>query len=73
VQLLHRSIQLVPKPSLKADDLVPPKEWVWTGDDLGAGWEQREILAELKDLADDGVPTLESRCVEMDEKPCEIT
>jgi len=34
------------------------KEWVWTGDDLGAGWKQREIRAELKRTwPTNGVPT----------------
>jgi len=57
-RLLHDpNPKLVPETELEGlIDLVTMKEWVWTGGTiLGAGWEQREIRAELKDLADDGV------------------
>ena len=52
-------------------DLVTMKEWVWTGDDLGAGWEQREIRAELKDLADEWRANLIEIAVEMDDEAME--
>ena len=52
-------------------DLVTMKEWVWTGEDLGAGWEQREIRAELKDLADEWRAHLIETAVEMDDEAME--
>ena len=52
-------------------DLVTMKEWVWSGEDLGAGWEQREIRAELKDLADEWRAHLIETAVEMDDEAME--
>ena len=52
-------------------DLVTMKEWVWAGEDLGASWEQREIRAELKDLADEWRAHLIETAVEMDDEAME--
>ncbi|MBW4961869.1 elongation factor G [Sulfitobacter sp. CW3] len=52
-------------------DLVTMKEWVWAGEDLGASWEQREIRADLKDLADEWRAHLIETAVEMDDDAME--
>ena len=52
-------------------DLVTMKEWVWSGEDLGAGWEQREIRDSLKDTADEWRAKLIETAVEMDDDAME--
>ena len=52
-------------------DLVTMKEWVWSGEDLGAGWEQREIRDSLKDTADEWRAKLIETAVEMDDEAME--
>ncbi|WP_299567691.1 elongation factor G [uncultured Sulfitobacter sp.] len=52
-------------------DLVTMKEWVWTGEDLGAGWEQRDIRDSLKASADEWRANLIEIAVEMDDEAME--
>ncbi|SDE97369.1 elongation factor G [Sulfitobacter delicatus] len=52
-------------------DLVTMKEWVWSGEDLGAGWEQRDIRDSLKDTADEWRAKLIETAVEMDDEAME--
>ena len=52
-------------------DLVTMKEWVWSGEDLGAGWEQREIRDSLKDTAVEWRAKLIETAVEMDDEAME--
>ncbi|MEX3316591.1 elongation factor G [Sulfitobacter sp. PS-8MA] len=52
-------------------DLVTMKEWVWSGEDLGAGWEQRDIRESLQDSANEWRAKLIETAVEMDDEAME--
>jgi elongation factor G len=48
-------------------DLVTMKAIVWTGEEMGANFEERDIPADLKDQADEYRAALVEACVELDE------
>jgi elongation factor G len=48
-------------------DLIKMKEVVWTGEELGANFEEREIRAELKDAANKARHAMLETAVEMDD------
>ncbi|OWU84647.1 elongation factor G [Oceanicola sp. 22II-s10i] len=52
-------------------DLITMEEWVWKGDDLGAGWIRQPIRDELKDLADEWRANMIENAVEMDDDAME--
>ena len=52
-------------------DLITMKEWVWTGDDLGASWELRDVRDSLKDQAEEWRGKLIETAVEMDDEAME--
>ncbi|QPM90803.1 elongation factor G [Pseudooceanicola algae] len=52
-------------------DLITMEEWVWTGEDLGAGWVRQPIREELKDLADEWRANMIENAVEMDDAAME--
>ncbi|NIZ08207.1 elongation factor G [Pseudooceanicola sp. HF7] len=52
-------------------DLITMEEWVWKGDDLGAGWVRQPIRDELKDLADEWRANMIENAVEMDDDAME--
>ncbi|NUH65601.1 elongation factor G [Sulfitobacter sp. S0837] len=52
-------------------DLVTMKEWVWSGEDLGAGWEQRDIRESLQESANEWRAKLIETAVEMDDEAME--
>ncbi len=52
-------------------DLITMKEWVWTGDDLGATWELRDVRDSLKDVAEEWRANLIEVAVEMDDDAME--
>ncbi len=53
-------------------DLVTMKEWVWTGEDLGATWELREIRADLREQAEVMRAEMIEIAVEQDESAMEL-
>ena len=53
-------------------DLVTMKEWVWTGEDLGATWELREIRADLLEQAEVMRAEMIEIAVEQDESALEL-
>ncbi|MWB79863.1 elongation factor G [Pseudooceanicola sp. 216_PA32_1] len=52
-------------------DLITMEEWVWKGDDLGAGWVRQPIRDELKDLAEEWRGNMIENAVEMDDDAME--
>ncbi|WP_102227155.1 elongation factor G [Acidimangrovimonas sediminis] len=52
-------------------DLITMEEWVWTGEDLGAGWVRQPIRDDLKDLADEWRGKMIENAVEMDDDAME--
>ncbi len=52
-------------------DLITMKEWVWSGDDLGASWELREVRDSLRDTAEEWRAKLIETAVEMDDDAME--
>ena len=52
-------------------DLITMEEWVWKGDDLGAGWVRQPIRDELKDLAEEWRSNMIENAVEMDDDAME--
>ncbi|KFE33479.1 elongation factor G [Thioclava atlantica] len=49
-------------------DLVTMEEWVWTGEDLGAGWVRQPIRDDLKATADEWRAKLIENAVEQDDE-----
>ena len=52
-------------------DLVKMKAIVWTGEEMGASFEERDIPADLQDQADEYRMALVEACVELDEEAME--
>ncbi|WP_375691654.1 elongation factor G [Pseudooceanicola sp. LIPI14-2-Ac024] len=52
-------------------DLITMEEWVWTGEDLGAGWVRQPIRDDLKDVADEWRANMIENAVEMDDAAME--
>ena len=52
-------------------DLVTMKEWIWTGEDLGAQWKIRDISTDMQDLADEWRSKLVDAAVELDDDAME--
>jgi elongation factor G len=52
-------------------DLVTMKEWVWTGEELGANWEVREIRDSLRQRAEEWRSKLIELAVEQDDEAME--
>ena len=48
-------------------DLVTMKEWVWTGEELGASWKIQEVRDELRAQAEEWRGTLIEHAVEQDD------
>jgi len=52
-------------------DLITQEEWVWTGEDLGAGWKRQPIRDDLADVAEEWRQTMIENAVEMDDDAME--